>query len=121
MKPKLIIDKLQAAGYKVKITHKRWFGNHLLKNGDVRTLVRATKIMGDDPRRIASLINNRGGRTEIVCQKGNADYNAETNCSFSDPFVYRTGTLIALKRLLEKLPEPEFKDLAKDLIKEIPS
>ncbi len=41
-----IIDKLKACGYKTKITHYRYFGDRLLKNADIRTIVKAGKIMG---------------------------------------------------------------------------
>ena len=107
-----IIDQLKARGYKTKITHYRYFGERLLRNSDIRILVKAGKIMSGDSKLFSSVISNNGGATEVFIQKEGFEGSAKTECSVKDAFKYRVGALIALKQVLEVLPEQELKDLA---------
>lgn len=114
-RPKDFIEKIESRGYKVSITHHRYFGNRLLRNGDIKCVLKATRIMGGDHKGMAHLISGKGGKTEVKLIKGDRVVSAETECSLNDQFVYRTGTLVALKRALGS--SLEFEDLFQELNK----
>lgn len=122
-KPKLpirvkdVIDRIKEKGYTVKITHYRYFGDHLLKNADIGILMKGMKIMAKVERRDFEgygFIQNKGGKTvvSVISQEGIV-YTAESNCSLSDVFVYSKASLLALYRVLDQISE--FKDLRDEL------
>lgn len=113
MKVKEIVDKIQSFGYRVKITHYRFFGNRLLRNADIRVLIKAMKIMGDEGGH--NLISNMGGLTEVEVTKGDVGFKSEAACSVRDPFVYNKAGRLALFRALQALQEPELQELRKEI------
>ena len=113
----VILSAIKQHNYRVKLTHNRYFGDRLLKNADIGILNKACKIMVREGMSLPPLfINNRGGVTEVICTKGDKTYEAFSDCSIKDPFVYKTGALIALKRLMDQLPEPELQSLGNTLV-----
>lgn len=116
---KEIIDRIKMAGYKIKITHYRYFGKRLLKNADIRILLKAVKIMGENIaqniKNNGDLIVNFGGATEVNATKNDLQFHSRTNCSLSDPFTYSKGTRRVLYRLLDQLPEEEIKKLKQEM------
>ena len=113
----VILNTIKQHNYRVKLTHNRYWGDRLLKNADIGILVKACKIMEREGARFpVSFINNRGGVTEVICTKGDKTYEAFSDCSIKDPFVYKTGSVIALKRLMDQLPEPELQSLGRTLV-----
>jgi hypothetical protein len=118
IKVKTIIDKLKEFGYRVKVTHSRWFGSRLLKNSDIKCLIKATRIMEGDVQAVAGMIYNRGGETCVEASKDGNHYSSLAVCSLQDPFNYGTAGRLALFRVLKDLPEPELNtDLAEEIKK----
>lgn len=116
MNNKDIINRIKAEGYKIKITHYRYFGKRLLKNADIRILLKAMKIMGtniaQDIRDHGDWVMNFGGATEVEASKDEVKENiggerstfySKVECSLSDPFSYSKGTRLALYRLINQL------------------
>src|SRR3990167_2224564 len=114
---KTIIDKIRSFGYKTKIIHCRYFGKRLLKNADIRVLVKAAKIMGEGD--VSDLVSTRGGLTsvEVWNPLNYRTYKGESNCSLVDPFMYSKGTRISLYRSLKEIPEKELQEFRKELEK----
>lgn len=112
-----IIDRMQnAGGYRVKLTHHRYFGTKLLKNSDIRVLIKAMKIMGDGSNKAGlksygELINPRGGLTTVEVIDWKQDDNnrkkfeARAECSLSDVFTYSKAGRLALYRVLKQIPD----------------
>ena len=114
-----IINRIKAAGYKLKITHYRCFGRKLLKNADIRILLKAAKIMGQDIAQDikdhGELVMNFGGMTEVDATKDESNFYSKVECSLSDPFTYSKGSRLALYRLLDQLPDEEMKKLHQEM------
>lgn len=119
MSNRQIIDRIKAAGYKIKIIHYRYFGRRLLKNADVRVLLKAAKIMGEDIaqdiRNHGELIMNFGGATEVDASKSDLQFHSKVECSLSDPFTYSKGSRLALYRLLNQLPDNDMQQLKQEM------
>ncbi len=119
MNNKDILNRIKAAGYKIKITHYRYFGRKLLKNADIRILLKAAKIMGQDIaqdiRDHGELVMNLGGMTEVDATKDESNFYSKVECSLSDPFTYSKGSRLALYRLLDQLPDEEMKKLHQEM------
>ena len=114
MKTKEIIDSIKNAGYRVKITHSRFFGQKLLRNADIQVLVKAMKIMGDPKNNYGGMINNRGGLTNVeISNKELGAISAKAECSIHDVFNYSKASRLALYRCLNKI-----NDLKLEVIKE---
>lgn len=105
-KTKNIVDAIKSEDYRVKITHYRYFGNRLLKNADIRVLVKAMKIMNNaaEMKSLGGMINNRGGLTEVEITKGDEKYFAQAECSKSDIFNYSKAARLALYRAINQMP-----------------
>lgn len=127
VRTKSIIEAIEKQGYRVKITHYRYFGNRLLKNVDVRVLMKSLKILGtyatEAVRREGEFIQGRGGLTVAEAytpngfsSKSKPLFSAETACSLSDNFVYSKGAKLALARLIDNLPPTEDLTLLKTQI-----
>lgn len=111
-----IVDRIQSAGYKVKIVHHRFFGKRLLKNSDIRILLKALKIMkGGGVSIDGNIIDNCGGLTTVEVIKGDNKYFAKADCSLSDPFVYSKAGRLALYRVLDQLPEEDLQSFKKEM------
>lgn len=118
---KNIINKIESFGYKVKITHYRYFGKRLLKNVDIRVLMKAMKILGEsvsqDIKAHGDFVNSRGGLTEVDVFDRDNLFKANANCSLQDNFVYSKASRLALFRVLEQLPDTEARIFRKELEK----
>mgnify|MGYP001575591376 CR=1 FL=1 len=110
IRTKDIIDIIKANGYCVKITHYRYFGNKLLKNADIRVLVKAMKIMNSttELKNFGGIINNRGGRTSVKIEKNGCIISQGfSDCSTSDVFNYSKASRLALYRAINTMPKLE--------------
>lgn len=122
---KEMIQKLDDWGYGTKITHYRYFGRRLLRNVDIRVLIRALKIMGNNVaeacKREGDFVNSRGGLTHVeVFHRGSINsiiYKAKAECSKQDNFEYSKASRLALYRALGQLPDEEAKNYKKELEK----
>lgn len=124
-----IIDRIQQMGYRVKLTHHRYFGTKLLKNSDIRVLVKAMNIMSDGSnkaglRSYGELINPRGGLTTVEVTdwkqddgNGHKKFEARAECSLSDVFTYAKAGRLALYRVLKQIPDlsPSLANLKNEL------
>jgi len=112
MKTKEIIDSIKNAGYRVKITHSRFFGQKLLRNADIQVLVKAMKIMGDPKKNYGGMINNRGGLTNVeISNKELGTISAKAECSIHDVFNYSKASRLALYRCLNKIDDKELESV----------
>lgn len=111
LKPKDIIDRLKVLGYQTRITHHRYFGRKLLKNSDIRVLLKAMKIMGEND--LTNIIMPRGGLTEVEIYKTLSSslliplITAQSQCSLSDIFIYRKAARLALFRAICQVDDNE--------------
>ena len=85
MQVKSIIDRIEKAGYKVRLTHYRFFGRKLLRNADIRVLVKAMKIMDSNNtlRNCGEMINTKGGLTIAEVKVSDRTFTTKAECSLS--------------------------------------
>lgn len=111
IRTKDVVDEIQKLGFKVKITHSRYFGTQLLKNADIRVLVKALKIMGQDIsrqyRENGGFIQNNGGQTTVEITKDGVRHSGQANCSVSDIFNYAKASRLAIYRAVSEIPDLE--------------
>lgn len=101
-----IVDEIKKAGFNVKITHRRYFGDRLLKNSEIGILIRALKIMGNPmpADKNGGLIRNHGGNTTVEVYRCDEKYHGEAECSMCDVFNYGKAARLAIWRALHFIP-----------------
>jgi hypothetical protein len=93
------VEKLLAAGNKVRVKHLRWavyLGHKCI--GDIARLVVVPSSFRKDPNYFFA---PKGGYTHVVIQRPAGDYLCvSSECSQDDPFCYAAGVCTALDRLV---------------------
>lgn len=95
--PEFTVEVLRHRGYKVRVTHYRFYGNELMS----RYLVELKRDMFG--YEVAPL-NVHGGATvvKVTSPEGKHAFG-EAKCSMSDNYCRKTGVSVALKRAMEAL------------------
>jgi hypothetical protein len=93
------VEKLLAAGNKVRVKHLRWavyLGHKTVQ--DISRLVVVPSSFRKDPN---YYFTPKGGYTHVVIQRPTGEYLCvSSECSMEDPFCYAAGVCTALDRLL---------------------